>query len=290
MTFEGPTTPPPLLLPDQRRFGFERVRVMGVLNVTPDSFSDGGRFAGFEAAVARGMALIEAGADLLDIGGESTRPGSDPVPADEQIRRVVPVIERLVRLTAETTRTPLSIDTTSAEVARAALDAGASIVNDISAFRFDDSMLSLLAARGVPAVAMHTTGPPKTMQATARYDDVVAEVKAHLTERLAAAIQAGVSPSQIVLDPGLGFGKQLSHNLALLRGLPELATLGRPLLVGASRKSFIGKLTGKDVGDRLMGTAGAVAASIVLGAHLVRVHDVAELEDAIRVADAIVRG
>ncbi|MFO0750015.1 MAG: dihydropteroate synthase [Myxococcota bacterium] len=258
---------------------------MGVLNVTPDSFSDGGRFAETEAAIARGLALVEAGADLIDVGGESTRPGSDPVPADEQMRRVVPVIATLSRRT----EAPISIDTTSAEVARAALEAGASIVNDISAFRFDDAMLPLLAATGVPAIAMHTTGPPKTMQREAHYDDVVADVRDHLAARLDACVAAGVARTQIVLDPGLGFGKLLSHNLELLRGLSRLAELGRPLLVGASRKSFLGKLTGKDVDDRLMATAGAVAASIVLGAHIVRVHDVAELRDAIRVADAIVR-
>jgi len=270
----------------QRPFSFERTRVMGVLNVTPDSFSDGGRYATTEAAVARGLALVEAGADLLDVGGESTRPGSEPVAAAEQIRRTVPVIARL----AELSDVVLSIDTTSAEVAAAALDAGAHLVNDISAFRFDAAMLPLLASTGAAAIGMHTSGPPKTMQHGVHYDDVLAEVVLHLRERLAACADAGVDLEQVGVDPGLGFGKLVAHNMALIRGLPALAELGRPILVGTSRKSFLGKLTGKAVGDRLMATAGSVAAAIAYGAHIVRVHDVAELMDAIRVADAIARG
>ncbi|MCC6625173.1 MAG: dihydropteroate synthase [Deltaproteobacteria bacterium] len=280
------TTPAPLVLVDGRVIDFGRARVMGVLNVTPDSFSDGGRFADPARATARGLELAAAGADLLDVGGESTRPGSDPVPAADQIARVVPVIAALARAGAP----PISIDTTSAEVAAAALDAGASLVNDISAGRFDPAMLPLVAARRVPVVLMHTSAAPRTMQAHADYQDVVAEVRAHLAARVEAAVAAGVPRERVVLDPGIGFGKRLDHNLALIRGIPALAALGRPVLVGTSRKSFLGKLTGRDVGDRLMATAGSVAASIVLGAHLVRVHDVGELVDAIRVADAIVRG
>ncbi|MCC6623428.1 MAG: dihydropteroate synthase [Deltaproteobacteria bacterium] len=260
---------------------------MGVLNVTPDSFSDGGRWVAPEHAIAHGLAMVAAGADVLDVGGESTRPGSDPVPAAEQIRRVVPVIQALARATPA----PISIDTTSAEVAAAALAAGAALVNDISAFRFDAAMLPLLARAGVPAVAMHTSDVPKSMQGRTTYDgDVVAAVRDHLAARVQAAVAAGVPAQRVVLDPGIGFGKTLDQNLALLARLPELVALGHPVLVGTSKKSFLGKLTGKDVGDRLMATAGSVAASIVLGAHLVRVHDVAALRDAIVVADAIASG
>ena len=266
---------------------------MAILNVTPDSFSDGGRFAHQDAAVAQGLLLATAGADLLDIGGESTRPGSDPVPPAEQLRRILPVIRALSSAVA----VPISVDTTSAEVAEAALQAGAQLVNDIGAFRFDPAMLPLLAATGVPAIAMHTLGPPKTMQAGPAYDDVVTEVRDHLADRLEAASQAGVDPTQLILDPGIGFGKTLAHNLALLRGLPALAALGRPILVGTSRKSFLATLTAAPATgpddrdrDRLMATAASVAVAIAFGAHLVRVHDVAQLRDVIRVADAIVRG
>lgn len=264
---------------------FERVVVMGVLNVTPDSFSDGGRYATPEAAVARGRALRDGGADILDVGGESTRPGAEPVPAGEQIRRTAPVIEALVADGAI-----VSIDTTSAEVARAALFAGAHLVNDISAGRFDAAMLDVVADAGVPFVAMHTSARPAVMQREVRYDDVVAEVCEHLRERVEVAVARGVARDQIVLDPGLGFGKQLPHNLALLHAIPRLAALGHPVLVGTSRKSFLGHLTGRPVEERLMATAGSVAATIALGAHIVRVHDVVELRDAIVVADAIARG
>ncbi|MCB9733878.1 MAG: dihydropteroate synthase [Deltaproteobacteria bacterium] len=258
---------------------------MGVLNVTPDSFSDGGRYATPEAAVARGRALRDGGADILDVGGESTRPGAEPVPAGEQIRRTAPVIEALVADGAI-----VSIDTTSAEVARAALFAGAHLVNDISAGRFDAAMLDVVADAGVPFVAMHTSARPAVMQREVRYDDVVAEVCEHLRERVEVAVARGVARDQIVLDPGLGFGKQLPHNLALLHAIPRLAALGHPVLVGTSRKSFLGHLTGRPVEERLMATAGSVAATIALGAHIVRVHDVVELRDAIVVADAIARG
>ena len=253
--------------------------------MTPDSFSDGGKHFDSVAAIRHGLAMIEAGADILDIGGESTRPGSDPVTAEEQIRRVLPVIRGL----AAETPALLSIDTTSAAVAEAALAAGAHIVNDISGFRFDGRMLALLAESGVPAIAMHTSGPPKTMQKQVGYGDVVTEVRDHLLGRVRAAEAAGIDPANIVLDPGLGFGKLLEHNLALLRRLPELVATGHAVLVGTSRKSFLGKITGREVGDRLFATAGSVAMAVAYGAHIVRVHDVAAMVDVVRVAEAIVR-
>lgn len=255
---------------------------MGVLNTTPDSFSDGGRFASFEDAVARGLAMAKGGAHIIDVGGESTRPGSEPVPDDEQIRRVVPVIRELAQAGLV-----VSIDTTSARVAAEALAAGAEIINDISAFRFDPGMLGLLAESGVPAIAMHTLGPPKTMQQAPAYRDVVREVCEHLRERVRVAEAHGIDPARIALDPGIGFGKRLEHNLALLRHLGEVVALGHPVLVGTSRKSFLGRLTGKEVGDRLMATAASVAISIANGAHIVRVHEPGELADVIAVAQAI---
>ncbi len=281
-----PAVPPPFRLPDGRSLTFDRVRVMGVLNVTPDSFSDGGRFLDVDAALRQAERLIAGGAHLLDVGGESTRPGSDPVPAEVQRARVVPVIEAVTRRF----EAPVSVDTTSAEVAAAALDAGAAIVNDISAFRFDPAMLALLARTGAPAFAMHTLAEPRVMQRDPRYGDVVAEVKQHLAQRVEACRAAGVSPAQIGLDPGIGFGKTVAHNLALLRELPQLVALGHPVLVGTSRKGFLGALTGRAVGERLAATAASVAASVVLGAHVVRVHDVAELRDTLIVADAIAHG
>ena len=276
---------PRLRLPDGRELGFERTVVMGVLNVTPDSFSDGGRWATTETAVAQGLRLGADGADIIDIGGESTRPGSEPVSAEEQIRRVVPVIKAL----SGEAGLMLSVDTTSAAVAEAALEAGAHLVNDVSAFRFDPAMVQLLASSGAPAIAMHTLAEPAVMQRRPRYEDVVSEVMQHLAARLEACVAAGVDSRQICLDPGIGFGKTVVHNLELLRALPRLAALGRPLLVGTSRKSFLGHLTGRSVSERLAATASSVAAAISLGAHIVRVHDVAELGDTIRVADAIAR-
>jgi dihydropteroate synthase len=274
----------PLKLRDGRSISFERagVVVFGVVNATPDSFSDGGRYDRPDAAIAHGLALAQAGATVLDIGGESTRPGSDPVSADEQKRRVLPVIDALV-----SRGLIVSIDTTSAEVARAALDLGAHIVNDISAFRFDPAMLPLLAERGVPAIAMHTLGAPKTMQVTPLYDDVVAEVRDHLAERVELAVAAGVVRSQLIIDPGIGFGKTLEHNLSLLKHTAVFVALGQPVLVGTSRKRFLGAITGREVADRVVATAASSAIAVALGAHLVRVHDVAEVIDAIRVGGAI---
>ena len=263
-----------------------RSRIMGVVNVTPDSFSDGGRFAETEAAVAHGLALAREGADLLDVGGESTRPGAAEVPLDEELERVVPVVRGL----ASACGVPISVDTRKAEVARAALEAGASWVNDVSAGAHDPDMLSAVARAGCTFVAMHMRGDPGDMQSRARYGDPVEEVRAELEERVQACLKAGIDASRIVLDPGIGFGKKLEHNLALLRGLPRLRTLGYPLLVGVSRKSFIGELTSVDEPeDRLGGTAAAVTASILGGADVLRVHDVAFMVQVVRVADALAR-
>jgi dihydropteroate synthase len=254
-----------------------------VLNVTPDSFSDGGRFANAEAAVAAGLDLFEAGADVVDVGGESTRPGAQPVPAADEIRRVAPVIEGLRRRGSG----PISIDTTKAEVARAALDAGADMVNDVSGFGFDPALAPLVAARGVPAVLMHLRGDFASIHARPVYADVVGEVAAELAAGMLRAEAAGVAREQLLLDPGLGFSKDADHSLTLLARLGELAALGRPLLVGPSRKSFIGKLLDLPVAERLMGTAAAVAAAVLGGAHLVRVHDVREMAQVTRLCDAM---
>jgi dihydropteroate synthase len=256
---------------------------MGILNVTPDSFSDGGRFAACDAAVARGLALFEAGADVVDVGGESTRPGAAPVAADEERQRVVPVIEELRRRGAGL----LSVDTSKAAVAQAALDAGADIVNDVSGLRFDRAMGPLLARSGAPAVLMHLRGDFAGMHETPRYDDVMGEIAAELRERVAAASAAGMREHQLLLDPGLGFSKGAGHSLEALRRLPELAALGRPLVVGPSRKSFIGKLLDAAPGERLLGTAAASAAAVLGGAHVLRVHDVREMAEVARVCDAI---
>ncbi|HET8646236.1 MAG TPA: dihydropteroate synthase [Vicinamibacteria bacterium] len=258
--------------------------MVGVLNATPDSFSDGGQFRSPEEAVAHGLRLFADGADVVDVGGESTRPGAAPVTAAEEIRRVVPLIARLREQGAGL----LSVDTTKAEVARAALDAGADIVNDVSGLRFDPALAELLAGRGVPAVLMHLRGDFAGMHRRPRYDDVAGEVAAELRERMAAAAAAGVREEQIILDPGIGFAKEAAHSLEMLRRLPELAALGRPLLVGPSRKSFIGQVLDLPVGQRLWGTAAAVAACVLGGAHLVRVHDVREMAQVARLCDAIV--
>lgn len=258
---------------------------MGVLNVTPDSFSDGGKFASTDAAVAHAADMIAQGADLLDLGGESTRPGAARVPAEEQIRRVVPVISAI----RKASDIALSIDTTLAAVAEAALDAGATFVNDISAGRDDERLLSLVARRGVPIVLMHMQGQPATMQQAPSYSDVVVEVMQFLKGRIAAAVHAGVNVNRILIDPGYGFGKTFEHNLDLLSRLKELTALGRPILTGTSRKSFIGKITGEtDPQHRVFGSAGAVAWTIANGSDVVRVHDPGPIVQVVRVVRAIV--
>jgi dihydropteroate synthase len=259
----------------------DRFRVMGVVNVTPDSFSDGGEFLDPAAAIAHGRRLAAEGAEILDIGGESTRPGAEPVDADEELRRVLPVIEALGEADAQ-----ISIDTTKAEVARQALDAGASIVNDVSAFRFAPELAGLVAEADADCCLMHMLGEPRTMQDDPRYDDVVADVKAFLEERMEFAIAAGVREERIWLDPGIGFGKTVEHNLELLRRLDEIVALGRPVVVGTSRKSFLGKLTGRPEKERLPGTIATNVIALERGARVFRVHDVAESVAALAVAAA----
>ncbi len=257
--------------------------LMGVVNVTPDSFSDGGRALGPEAALAHAARLLAEGADLLDVGGESTRPGAAPVSAEEEIRRVAPVIERL---RARFPGAPISIDTSKPEVARAALGAGADLVNDVRALAAP-GMAELVAGSGAAAVLMHMRGTPADMQSRACYRDVVGEVAAELREAVRRAVAAGVPEDRILLDPGIGFAKTAAQSLAVLAGLGRLRELGRPLLVGPSRKSFIGEVTGAAVDDRLPGTLAAVAACVLAGAEFVRVHDVAAACQAARVAAAV---
>ena len=254
---------------------------MGIVNVTPDSFSDGGLFLDADAAVEHGRALAAEGADILDVGGESTRPGADPVPVRVELDRVLPVVSRLA---GEAT---ISIDTTKAQVAREALDAGASIVNDVSGFRFEPEMAGVVAESAARCCLMHMLGEPRTMQKDPRYDDVVSDVKAFLEERLAFAVSEGVPEERVWLDPGIGFGKTVEHNVELLRRLDEIVAIGRPVVVGTSRKSFLGKLAGgRDEGDRLPGTIATNVLALERGASVFRVHDVAQNRDALQVAAA----
>jgi dihydropteroate synthase len=255
---------------------------MGILNVTPDSFSDGGKFVDPEKAVARALQMIAEGADIIDIGGESTRPGSRPVPVPEEIARTVPIIKKL----RAKTDALISIDTRNAETALAAVAAGADIINDISALA-DPGMAAVAAETGAGVILMHMLGTPETMQNDPHYDEVVSEVRNFLEERTAFAVARGVAPEQIVLDPGIGFGKTDEHNLALLRSIPALAAAGRPVLIGASRKGFIGRLTGRGPEERLAGSLAAATFSILRGAHILRVHDVKESCDAARLVDTL---
>jgi dihydropteroate synthase len=263
--------------------GERRMLVMGVLNVTPDSFSDGGRFLDVSKAVAHAEEMAGDGADLIDIGGESTRPGSEFVPEAEQVARVMPVIERL----APRLRAPISIDTTSAAVARQALDAGAQIVNDISALRQDAAMAPLVAERGAPVVLMHMQGRPRDMQENPFYRDVVAEVRDFLAAQIAWAIAQGIAAQQIIVDPGFGFGKNFEHNMSLLRDLDALRSLSRPILVGTSRKGMLGHILGVPPPERIFGTAATVAAAAERGAAMVRVHDVRCAVHVVKVIAAI---
>ena len=256
---------------------------MGVINVTPDSFSDGGRYFEADRAVERGLELVAQGADILDIGGESTRPGSLPVPEDEELRRVVPVIGSL----RSRTEALLSVDTTKSAVARAALAAGADIVNDTSALRFDPDMADVVARAGAGVVLMHMQGTPLTMQQAPHYDDVLAEIKSFLAERILAAEASGIARERIIIDPGLGFGKTFEDNLVLLRQQEAFRELERPLCLGFSRKSFLGRILHLPPGQRLEGTIAAAVLSVVRGAHILRVHDLEEVAKAVRTAEAI---
>jgi dihydropteroate synthase len=263
-------------------------RLMGVLNVTPDSFSDGGEWVELEAAVAHGREMAVQGADLVDVGGESTRPGSAGVALDEELRRVVPVVEALVRGGLDA---GVSVDTSKAAVAEAALAAGATYVNDVTAFRGDPAMAGLVAQAGCECCLMHMLGEPRTMQDDPRYDDVVDDVRAFLSERTAFAMREGVAPERIHVDPGIGFGKTLAHNLELLARLGEIVALGFPVMVGTSRKSFLGRLTGReDAHDRVAATVATSVMALERGATLFRVHDVAANADGLRVAAATLAG
>jgi dihydropteroate synthase len=260
---------------------------MGILNVTPDSFSDGGKFFNVKQAVEHGLRMEREGADIIDIGGESTRPGSRKIPLDEELKRVIPVISKL---NIKLKKSVISIDTYKGEVARAAIRAGAGIINDISGLRFDRNMKWIAAEHKVPVIIMHIKGTPRNMQKNPVYDDVVAEIGNYLEKCLAAGERAGIRAEQMVVDPGIGFGKTREHNLEIIGRLDELSRLGAPILVGPSRKSFIGLTLNESVQNRLVGTLAAVVASVLKGAHLVRVHDVKEARQAVKIADAIKRG
>jgi dihydropteroate synthase len=257
-------------------------RIMGIVNVTPDSFSDGGEFLDPQRAIAHGRQLMDEGADILDIGGESTRPGAEAVTAEGELARVGPVIEALAG-----EGTPVSIDTSKLAVAEAALSAGAAMVNDVTALRADPDLAALCAERGCEVVLMHMLGDPRTMQKNPTYDDVVEDVKAFLAERIDFAVSQGIDQQRIWVDPGIGFGKTVEHNLELHRRLAELAELGRPIVFGSSRKSFIGKLTSAEVDQRLGGTIASNLIAYVNGARMLRVHEVAPMREALTIADAI---
>ena len=284
-TPETGSIPPHIWQFGRRRFDLsQRPCIMGVLNVTPDSFSDGNRFATIERAVDRALEMEAEGADIIDVGGESTRPYAQPVGADEEIRRVVPVIGALVsRLSI-----PLSVDTYKAVVARESLTVGAEIVNDISGLTFDPAMVAVVARSDAGLILMHTRGGPDSMQQDTSYADLVAEVVASLGRSLQLAVSAGIASERIVIDPGIGFGKSVAGNLELLRRLGTFSALGRPILVGTSRKSFIGQVLGREVHERLFGTAATVAIALANGASIFRVHDVKAIRDVADMAAALV--
>jgi len=257
--------------------------LMGVLNVTPDSFSDGGLFFDKEKAIAHGLRMVEEGADILDIGGESTRPGSKPLELEEELRRVIPVIESLVK----EVEVAISIDTYKSTVAQRAIEAGAEIINDISGLRFDPSLAQVAAKEDIPLVLMHIRGTPETMQKDIHYSSLFSEILQYLKESIQRAESAGLDPRQIIIDPGIGFGKTVEDNLLIIKNLFEFRILGKPILLGTSRKSFIGKILNTEVGDRLEGTLSSIAIGVLNGAHIIRSHDVLQAKKAIAVADAI---
>jgi len=259
--------------------------IMGILNVTPDSFSDGGLFTDVETAVKHAERMVAQGAHIIDVGGESSRPGAGPVSTEIEMDRVLPVIEKL----AKKIEVPISIDTYKSSVARHALDVGACIVNDITALQGDPDMAPVAAKADVPVVLMHMRGTPENMQSHPRYDSLISEIISFLEARIQVAIDAGISPEQIIIDPGIGFGKTVAHNLEIIRRLREFKSLGKPILIGTSRKSFIGKVLGLSSDDRLEGTAATVAVAITNGADIVRVHNVKEMASVARMTDAIVQ-
>jgi dihydropteroate synthase len=261
----------------------QRTQVMGILNRTPDSFSDGGRFVDEDKAVAHVEQMVRDGADSIDIGGESTRPGSLSVSVGEELDRVIPIIRRV----AASIDVPISIDTQKSEVAEAALEAGASLVNDISALRGDDRMKHVVAKYGVPVVLMHMKGTPRMMQVNPEYENLTEELRLFFKETIEIAQHAGIAEDKMIIDPGIGFGKTTAHNLSIIKDLRSLTIFKRPILIGTSRKSFIGKVLGRDVQERLMGTAASVAISIINGATIIRVHDIKEMVEVARLADAI---
>ncbi len=261
----------------------ERTLIMGAINITPDSFSDGGMYFQPDKAVARALEMVEEGADLIDIGGESTRPGSRPLDPGEELRRIVPVIRKV----ATQTDIPISVDTKKARVAREALEAGGQLINDVSALRSDPEMGDIIASHGVPVVLMHMRGTPETMQQEIHYVSLISEIAQYLRQSMDLACRVGVDPEKIIIDPGIGFGKTVDHNLALIKHLNQFRTLGRPILIGTSRKSFIGKVLNLDVTEREEGTMASVAASILNGAHMVRVHNVRNAVRVAQLTDAI---
>jgi dihydropteroate synthase len=265
----------------------ERTYLMGVLNVTPDSFSDGGEFIALDAALMQAQRLVEAGADIIDVGGQSTRPNAEQVSVEEELNRILPVVKQLRSLLS----IPISVDTTQATVAKSAIEAGADMVNDISGGTFDPNMLPVVAQLGVPIVLMHIRGTPQTMQQLTKYQDLIGEIYEFLERQIAAAIDAGIKASHLIIDPGIGFAKTAEQNWEILRQLPRFRSLGVPILVGVSRKSFIGRLLDRpDPKDRIWGTAAACCGAIAGSADILRVHDVQQMHDVCRVADTIWRG
>jgi dihydropteroate synthase len=261
----------------------KRTLLMGVLNVTPDSFSDGGLFSDTEKAISHGLRMVEEGADIIDIGGESTRPGSKPLELEEELRRVIPVIEFI----AKEVNVPISIDTYKSNVAQRAIEAGAQMINDISGLHFDPSLAQVAVKEDVPLVLMHIRGTPETMQKDVHYDSLFSEILQYLKDSIQRAESAGLDPRQIIIDPGIGFGKTVEDNLLIIKNLYEFRILGKPILLGTSRKSFIGKILNAEAGDRLEGTLSSIAIGVLNGAHIIRSHDVLQAKKAIAVADAI---
>jgi len=275
-------TPSPIRI-GSGTFDFSRTYIMGILNVTPDSFSDGGRYLETDTALAHALRLVSEGADIIDIGGESTRPGAEPISLDDELARVIPVIEKL----RGECQIPISIDTYKSEVARAAIDKGADLINDISGLRFDPVMAKTAASLGVPVAVMHIKGKPRSMQIDPTYENLIEEIYSYFEESIRIARTAGVSRENIIVDPGIGFGKTFSHNFSILRHLRHFTELGVPILVGASRKAFLGSVSGTNAGNRVEESLAAAVIAAANGAHFIRVHDVAATKRALRIWDTI---